>query len=1030
MRAEISRRKKAKRWSGRRVEWFESLESRLPMHAGPHDEDPGDQVIEAVDLDNVIPADLLQDLEEAFAATGTVSASPFEANFTFTTRASDGMPILNSLPSAPADIFIDFNGGTYHGSTVIDAYDVDGNPANFNATEQSTIAEAWRQMSMYFAMFNVNVTTIGPETGQTPPKPTAWLNLANNISGGQSYVNVFPNSRGESRNASGDARTRVSGMAHEIGHNFGNQHTSYYDTWGTKTSEYRTAPDPLHGPLMGVDYSGIIHKWTTWHRANSTTGIQDDIAVIAGDLDNFGGDGFRADDFGGTIAAATKLITSGPTQAIVGIIERLADVDMFSFDSLGGYYNIMVGRENPSGVDVRVSIFDAIGNLMASEDGDPRQVPYTMVNDTHLTMPLAAGKYYVKVESHLNYGDVGQYIVRVDPMATGWMSEDVGLPAVPGYANFDATTGNFVVAGSGADISSTSDNFGFSYQTLSGDGSITAQLISQENTNSSAKTGVMIRESLAPGSRYAMLAVTPSGSASFLRRTSDNGSTSTTSVTGAAWIRLTRTGNTITVFTSPDNVTWTQRSSTTVTMGSNVLIGLATTARNNAKLSAATFSNVAVTGTVNPTPTLSARLVSPKNVAVTSTTNNGASLSWNKSGFLGDTNVDNVIDIIDFNNVMNTFGGTGAGDTNGDGAVDIVDFNNVMNNFGVAEGPSGYVVERSADGITYSQIGTTAADVTTFTDSGLADFQRYFYRVRAQEAAGVSQPSTAANGVTKGGAVSGMRVVSLTTSRLVIDWNDASGETNYRVERSLNGTSGWTTLSTKGRNVPSHDDNSGLSTNTTYFYRVSSLDNAGAVTASNIVSGTTRLPNLTGLAFTNVAANTISIAWNAVTGAANYRVERSLDNTTFTTLASSATGTTFTDATVSPGTQYFYRVTARNPNTQSAVPTAISTTTPAAAAAFAGLSPNSADAVASVAARSRIAATTPSIPSLVTKPALDPFASRDAVLRAMYESTIADRNSRTISSQTAAASSRRTATLDASSLSDEALAAYFDEDRA
>ena len=282
-----------------------------------------------------------------------MNVSPFPQT-TYSTLAN-GMPILNSLPNAPAAIYIDFDGGVYHGSTTVDPYDVDGNSATFNTTEQETIAEAWREMSVYFAMFNVNVTTVQPN------KPVAWLLVGNNISGGQSYVNVFPDSRPESRNQSSDARTRVSGLAHEIGHNFGNQHTANYDNLGNKTSEYHGAFDPLHGPIMGIDYAGIIHKWTTWHNRNGATVLQDDMAVITADLDNYGGDGYRTDDFGGSIATAAALTTIGTTQASVGIIERLTDVDMFSFASVGGTYSILVGRDNPSGVDVKVSVLDATG---------------------------------------------------------------------------------------------------------------------------------------------------------------------------------------------------------------------------------------------------------------------------------------------------------------------------------------------------------------------------------------------------------------------------------------------------------------------------------------------------------------------------------------------------------------------------------------------------------------------------------------------------------------------------------------------
>jgi large repetitive protein len=52
-------------------------------------------------------------------------------------------------------------------------------------------------------------------------------------------------------------------------------------------------------------------------------------------------------------------------------------------------------------------------------------------------------------------------------------------------------------------------------------------------------------------------------------------------------------------------------------------------------------------------------------------------------------------------------------------------------------GETGYTIEQSADGVNFAQVGTTAAGVTTYTATGLADFNRYYFRVRAQDATGV-----------------------------------------------------------------------------------------------------------------------------------------------------------------------------------------------------------------------------------------------------------------------------------------------------
>ena len=62
---------------------------------------------------------------------------------------------------------------------------------------------------------------------------------------------------------------------------------------------------------------------------------------------------------------------------------------------------------------------------------------------------------------------------------------------------------------------------------------------------------------------------------------------------------------------------------------------------------------------------------------------------------------------------------------------------------------SGYKIERSTDGVNYSQITTVSANIVTYSNSGLTSGTTYHYRVRAYNANGDSPYSNTASAVAK-----------------------------------------------------------------------------------------------------------------------------------------------------------------------------------------------------------------------------------------------------------------------------------------
>src|SRR5205823_5329016 len=157
---------------------------------------------------------------------------------------------------------------------------------------------------------------------------------------------------------------------------------------------------------------------------------------------------------------------------------------------------------------------------------------------------------------------------------TPWVTANIGSVGIAGSATFANAT--FTIAGSGSDIWGTVDAFRYVYQPITGNVDIRARVTSITNSNAWAKAGVMICETLNSNSKHAMVVVTPSNGVAFQRRTATGGSSTHTASTGSApyWVRLVRSGNVFTAYRSADGNSWTQIGSVTISMTSNVFVGL------------------------------------------------------------------------------------------------------------------------------------------------------------------------------------------------------------------------------------------------------------------------------------------------------------------------------------------------------------------------------------------------------------------------------------------------------------------------
>ncbi|MEN6578661.1 MAG: sugar-binding protein [Phycisphaerales bacterium] len=179
-----------------------------------------------------------------------------------------------------------------------------------------------------------------------------------------------------------------------------------------------------------------------------------------------------------------------------------------------------------------------------------------------------------------------------------------GYPAVTTTAVTE-TSGKITLTGAGTDIWGNSDEFTYAYKTLTGDGTLIARVVSNGNgSNTWAKGGVMIRDSVDGGATQAMMAITGSGGngASLQYRAAANGAStavdSTTVVAPPYWVKIERAADAFTGSVSADGKTWRQIGQTAIVMADPVLIGLAVTSHEAGVERTYQFDSIAATGTV------------------------------------------------------------------------------------------------------------------------------------------------------------------------------------------------------------------------------------------------------------------------------------------------------------------------------------------------------------------------------------------------------------------------------------------------
>lgn len=228
-----------------------------------------------------------------------------------------------------------------------------------------------------------------------------------------------------------------------------------------------------------------------------------------------------------------------------------------------------------------------------------------------------------------------------------------------------------------------------------------------------------------------------------------------------------------------------------------------------------------------------------------------------------------------------------------------------------------YTVERALGSGSYAIVATLAANVTSYTDTGLVAGNTYSYRIRANAASNYSNYSTITSvsftTLDVNPPSNLVAVANTTLLQATLTWKDkATNEKGYVVERA-NGTDAFVNITTLVPNSTSYVDN-GLTPETDYSYRVRASELVNP-TYSNVAiinipnSITLVMPKNIGNA--GIYSTGFYASWDLVTDATSYEVQSYKTNTLWTTVATSSNYYAWI-AKVDSDTYYRIRVRAVN----------------------------------------------------------------------------------------------------------------------
>ena len=775
--------------------------------------------------------------KSASRSTGTVSAAYVPGDALF----------LHSRPGATKRVYLDFNGHTFSntawgaGTFVAVAFSTDTDRANFSDSERTAIINIWHRVAEDLAPFDIDVTTEEPAsfnstTGRviiTEDTDANGVAMPSAGGGGVAYVNVFGASNYHTYyspaivyadNLGPNVDTYIAeASSHEFGHNLGLSHdgttagVAYYAGHGSGLVSW--------APIMGNSYYNNVTEWSKgeYTGANQT---QDDLAIIGAKL------GFRADDHGNSIASGSTLTVAGdgtvdasnpeldPYNLLPqnkGVINSGTDVDVFTFVAGSGPLTLTVTPAWDAfyrDTTRRAANLD-VGLELRDNAGNlvASSDPDTDTSAS-VSATVGAGTYHLLV--------------------TG-----VGNAVVP-YSDYDSL-GQFFINGSittgVSDTTAPNPNpmTWASVPSPTGESTIamTAGTAVDETSTvqyrfncTSGGSGCVasawqvgtsyIASGLAPSTQYTFTVQARDFSGNTTAASSAVSATTDTPLPPPPFVDFVAGSESIVAGTVSGNYTSTATDNGVAESITEVLSGGQPANR---------YSQLEHRWNFNLSAGISATVVAN---------------AWSSGSTDGDT----------FNFQYSTNGGSSwttmfnlSSTSNGN-----------VQSFVLPGAPNGALLVRVID--SNRTAGATALNTVSVD------------HLYVQVANPSTEPPT--------GNPSGLSATAMSSSRIDLGWTDGvSNESNYRVDRSPDGSTGWTVVATLPLNSQSYSDTT-VAANTTYFYRVSAFNNISSTGYASASATTPVAPPPPAIALTAVGSKVkgfirVQLNWSGANSVDVYR---------------------------------------------------------------------------------------------------------------------------------------------------------------